>query len=143
MAARLRKSHQDDVRAKYRFYVYEIRDQAENVLYVGKGSGRRMFVSARAHGGKAIDVAWFVSEKDAYHYEVVRIRESSPSNNKHVGGNGARVRAPAKNKRKTKFERTIEAIGTRAYAARLWLACAKSGLCDLSKLELVRQAAYG
>lgn len=143
MAARIRRPHQDEVRAKYRFYVYEIRDQFGNVLYVGKGSGRRMFVSAKAHGGEAIDVAWFVSEKDAYHYEVIRIRESNPSNNKHVGGNGARARAPSKTNRKTKFERTIDAIGTRAYAARLWLACAKSGLCDLSKLELVRQVAYG
>ena len=139
----MRKTHQDDVRAKYRFYVYEIRDQSGNVLYVGKGSGRRMFVSAKTHGGVAIDVAWFASEKDAYRYEVIRIKDSNPSNNKHAGGNGAKARATTRNKKKTKFERTVESIGTRAYAARLWLACAKSGLCDLSKIDLVRQVAYG
>lgn len=142
MAARLRKTHQDEIRA-YRFYVYEVHGPSGELLYVGKGSGRRMFVSAKKHGGSACDVAWFNAEKDAYAYEVLRIAQCCPLNNAHPGGNGAKAITRRVQPRKTALEKLVDQIGSRAVAARLWLAYADGRGGDMSKLEQIRQVAYG
>lgn len=119
MAARKNKITHDD-KTKYRFYVYEITDANGDVIYVGKGTGRRVHVSKRAVGGDGCRiVALFKRERDAYAYEVVRISEASPALNKLAGGNGPRCKVVKRNK--SKDEKEIESIGTRAYAARYLL----------------------
>ena len=117
MAARKNKLGLDE---NWRFYVYEILDHKGTVVYVGKGSGRRVDVSMRARNGSASrKVALFKRERDAYAYEVEHIAEVSPVLNKIAGGNGPRCQVVKT--RKSKEEREIEAVGTRVYAARYLL----------------------
>lgn len=145
MAARLRKHHQD-----WRFYVYAVFGSFGELLYVGKGSGKRMGVSQKERGGHtAHELAYFRKERDAYAFEVSAIAEMKPALNVHVGGNGSRakVRRP---EAAPKWARAIDAIGSRKYAARLWLSALKSCMLvgadfpgDLSKVEQIRRVAYG
>ena len=138
MAARLRKNHQDDVRAK--FYVYKFVDNAGVVAYVGKGSGRRFKVQQRNIKLNGEIVEYFKKESDAYAYEVQLISELKPYINKHPGGNGSKV-VIVKYK-KTAFDRLCENIGTKAVAARICLNY--WWMIDSSKIEQLRRvAAYG
>lgn len=144
MAARIRKQHQP-----WRFYVYLVTDAGGAPLYVGKGSGKRMFTSLRERGGASVcQLACFYREEDAYRHEVECIRVMSPKLNILKGGNGSKA-SPVK-KTRWKFDSTVSALGTRKFAARLWMAalsaCNRSGNIfpgDLSKLENIREVAYG
>lgn len=137
MAARLRKTHQDDVSKK--FYVYELVDDQGKVAYVGKGSGRRLIVQKAKHLMDGRVVASFAVEADAYAYEVKHIAKMVPYLNKCKGGNGCTV--TVKRVVKQPWERLMQKIGTQAYAARLLLAF---GAPDPSIVgELRKVAAYG
>ena len=128
-------------RSHYPFYVYEITDQSGAVIYVGKGSGRRMAASRRDRSGAGChEVARFKREADAYAHEVERIASHSGLLNKHKGGNGSKA-TPALRHRKQAWEKEIERIGTRAYAARILLRYAY--MFAPSKVEEFRRVAYG
>ena len=139
--------HQDDVRKK--FYVYDVLDECGSLIYVGKGSGNRMIVSMRARKGSTCKIVEsFSKERDAYAFEVKRIAELCPPLNIAKGGNGAKA-AKTINKLPL-WAKRMEEIGSRKYAARLWLNCLESSiksgckfLGDSSKLEYVRLVAYG
>lgn len=57
-----------------RFYVYEIERDGE-VIYVGKGCGKRHLQSAKERGGAAVIVAYFMTEAAALDFERERIAE--------------------------------------------------------------------
>lgn len=132
-----------------RFYVYDVLDADGLTIYVGKGSGRRAHVSCRARGGHEFKIVeCFANERDAYAHEVARIAEIKPALNIATGGNGAR--SIKRRVVKDGWQRAVEALGTKKYAARLVLACvassARSGIeCmgDLSKVDAIREVAYG
>jgi len=52
----------------WKWYVYEI-TRGEEVIYVGKGCGKRMFVSAKLKDGEPREVARFSDEAAAYGFE--------------------------------------------------------------------------
>jgi hypothetical protein len=132
-----------------RFYVYDVLNADGVTIYVGKGSGRRAYVSCRERGGHEFKIVErFASECAAYAKEVARIAEIKPLLNIAAGGNGSR--AIKRRIFKDKWQRTLEAIGSRKYAARLLLACiaasSKAGVQypgDLSKVDAIREIAYG
>jgi hypothetical protein len=120
------------------FYVYRLID-GDVTAYVGKGSGRRLHNQMRTFRLAGEIIKRFKRERDAYAYERKMIAELVPTLNRHPGGNGARLQKTRY--RRDAFDMLIAKIGTRAYAARLVLACAKAAphLVDLSKLDV----AYG
>lgn len=99
-----------------KFYVYLIFDDANLPLYVGKGSGKRSFVSSKKFGGKIKILESFSSESKAYQAERKWIKQLKPTHNKCPGGNGSRAKKIGL--RKTKDELEMERIGTRKFAAR-------------------------
>lgn len=116
MAARTVKIRHDE---EGRFYVYKLMGDGGTVLYVGKGSGRRLQVQMSKRQCHGEIIARFKSERDAYAYEVLAIAELKPELNRHKGGNGCR--AVRRVERKPKWLKEMDAIGTRAYGARLLL----------------------
>lgn len=148
MAARIRK-HQTSIAKPWQFYVYEVLDPIGNVIYVGKGSGRRMQASKRSRQGTdAREVARFRKESDAYAFEIGRIAELAPECNKHPGGNGSK--ATVKRERETAFQRAYRQWGPSVLAARMLMivlaACKKAGIeypGDASKVEQIRRVSYG
>lgn len=58
----------------WKYYVYEV-ERDGRVVYVGKGCGRRLSVSARARDGRASIVAYFKHEEFALQFERRRIAE--------------------------------------------------------------------
>ena len=118
------------------FYVYELLTDDGNILYVGKGSGKRLDVQKKAHQANGVEVARFKKESDAYAYEVERIKSASPMLNKCAGGNGSRC--TAKRESKSSFQKQMEAIGSKAMAARLWLRFAPANLRTPSMLAQMR-----
>lgn len=104
---------------KWRFYVYAVTRESE-VVYIGKGSGNRLLVSIKAHGGDSgHEVARFKREADAFRFEAECIREHSPRLNKNTGGWGGKVRKQHTPPRVLKEFSEIETVGGRAYAARM------------------------
>lgn len=136
MAARIRKTHQDDIR----FYVYRFIDADGVVAYVGKGSGRRFSSQFNKLDMTGDIVSWHKKESDAYAAEVSLISELSPYMNKYKGGNGAKA-TQKKKARKDKFYLLCEKIGTKAVAARILLNF--RWLVDSSKVDMIRRVAYG
>jgi hypothetical protein len=126
---------------KERFYVYKLIDDCGVVQYVGKGSGYRLRAQQRRYGLQGEVIERFTKERDAYKAEVRWIASLAPPLNKHPGGNGSW--AIKRREHKTKEMREIERIGTRAYAARILLRFDRSLYSDPSKLEAIRQVAYG
>lgn len=126
----------------WNFYVYELSSNDGLVKYIGKGSGRRLEVQKRKFNLNGVEVARFKRECDAYSYEVERISWVNPELNKCKGGNGNTVAKKAQ-PRLSAWEKAVNAIGTRAYAARLWLAYAPAYLRDKSTVDKIRLAAYG
>lgn len=126
-----------------RFYVYLIQD-GDIPAYVGKGSKSRLVVQKRKFGLQGRVLEYFACEKAAYKAERKWIKLLKPYFNKHPGGNGSRAKKEVK-PRKLAWERAIEQIGCRAYAARILLAVYKSApqLIDASKLDVFRSAANG
>lgn len=98
------------------FYVYRLKDEYGRVLYIGKGSGRRLYNQKRKYRCEGEIVREFAKEADAYKYEIECIATERPELNIHKGGNGSWVRRPKR--RKTKIEREIERVGSRVYVAR-------------------------
>lgn len=126
-----------------RFYVYQITD-GDEIVYIGKGSGNRIKVQERAFRGTGSILERFESEAAAYSAERKFIASRRPSLNRHPGGNGSRARLTRK-ARKDKWEKCYDQIGPRRYSARLLLACEQSrpGIIDPSKIDVIRQVAYG
>lgn len=125
----------------WRFYVYEIIDDQERIAYVGKGSGQRLRIQCSKFKMAGREVARFKRERDAYAFEIKHIASSKPYLNKHPGGNGS----ASKRTRRSNFEILMDKIGTRAMAARILLDVHRVAphLIDTSKLDLIRQVAYG
>jgi hypothetical protein len=135
MAARILKPrHQDDIRHK--FYVYRLNDENGKTLYVGKGSGARLNRQKSKFSLQGEVVCSFKSEAKAYQREKELISLLSPKLNKYPGGNGSK----AAKTRLPKWVAEIESVGTKTFAARLLLSF---GLCHPSKLDDIRQVAYG
>lgn len=134
MAARLRKTHQDD--GKY--FVYELLNQDGDVFYVGKGSGRRAHVSMKQRAASEFRVVKrFRSEADAYMFEKDHIAKFDCLINKCAGGNGSK----AAKIRKPKWLCEIEDVGTRVYAARLLMKYPQ--MIAPSKVDMIRQVSHG
>lgn len=127
----------------WRFYVYELVNDAGDVQYIGKGSRYRLSAQRRNFGLDGHEVARFKRESDAYAYEVKRIAECKPALNIHKGGNGSRatpIRKPIH--RKCQWEKDMDLIGSRVYAARALLQICPR-LIDPSKLEQIIRVACG
>lgn len=142
MAARKQLWHPDAVR----FYVYAVVAESGLPIYVGKGSGHRAARSAKKHGGRAVILERFSSEKAAYAAEKRHIAELSPHANVCAGGNGAR--AVKRRVRVSAEDREMRRVGTRVFAARFL--CSKLDETNIaqfgvSKVELdrCRQVARG
>ena len=73
-----------------RFYVYAL-GHIGKVLYVGKGSGRRLQNQKASFGVYGRVLRWFRKETDAYRAERAFIAKLQPSLNRHPGGNGSRA----------------------------------------------------
>lgn len=126
---------------EWRFYVYSLGD-FDSPAYIGKGSGGRLAAQRRKFGLPGSEVARFKSERDAYAFERATIEQHTPSMNRHPGGNGSRA-VPRRAPRKDAFEREIEAVGSRKYAARFLLSSDITPYCTPSEVEQLRQVAYG
>lgn len=63
------------------YYVYSIHSQTGELLYVGKGCGRRSVQSAKRQSGKPRIRATFGSEKQALAFERRLIERFNPPNN--------------------------------------------------------------
>lgn len=125
---------------EWRFYVYELRSDEGELLYIGKGSGDRLRAQCSKHRCRGSAVAYFRRERDAYAFEREMIAETKPPRNKHSGGGGKRA-TPRRARRLFDWEREMAAIGTQAYAARTLLRL-DAGL-PASTLEALRKVAYG
>lgn len=148
MARPIGKLHQEDVRRKY--YVYEVLGPDGEIIYVGKGTGRRHLVSLKQRSGSSSRVVkYFDSEPAALRFEQRHIANAKPSLNLCKGGNGGRC--AKKSPRKDSWQKAFDAIGSRRYAARLLLACyqsiarhsLQSFVIDTSKVGQIREVAYG
>ena len=120
-------------------YVYAIK-AGDQIIYIGKGVGRRASVSARRCGGEWEILKSFTKEDAAFAYEREMIALHKPSMNICAGGNGGRAR-PKAIPRKPKWLTEIERIGTRVYAARFLLTRLDDDNCEqwgVSKLDLSR-----
>jgi len=124
------------------FYVYAIMDGVVPV-YVGKGSKRRLKTQERRFGLRGKILEHFECEASAYRAERKWIKALNPSLNKHPGGNGCTVKKVIV--RTPRWLSAINRIGTKAYAARLVLACFERAphLVDSSKVDALRSAGYG
>lgn len=125
------------------FYVYDIIKDGL-VVYVGKGSGYRLNSQKKRFSADGYKAALFFNEQDAYDYEIERIAELKPALNIHAGGNGARKQKKITRKPKLfAWEREINLIGSRVYAARILLSRDTTGYIDKSNLDRIREIAYG
>lgn len=138
MAARNRRIRKSD----FRFYVYAF-GGIESPVYIGKGSGNRVKAQERRFNDKGEIIAWFINEQDAFDHERRLISDHDPKNNLIPGGTGGRVRRKEKKRRMFQWEREIERVGTRVYAARVLSRLDCSGYLSPSKIESIRRVAYG
>lgn len=102
---------------KPKYYVYVITDGHE-VVYVGKGSGRRLQDQKRRFKCEGSIVEKFTSEKLAYAAEVKWIDQLKPTSNKAKGGNGG-WSTPKPGPRLPREYAEIERIGTQRYVAQM------------------------
>lgn len=127
-------------------YVYAVMVDGA-IAYVGKGTGNRLNVSARKHGGQPVVLRECKSEDDAFAYEREMIALHRPSRNLCKGGNGGRAKAKP-SPRKPKWLAEIERIGSKVYAARFLLTRLDDANCEqwgVSKLDMnrLREVANG
>lgn len=134
-------------REKPQFYTYAFEDE-RGCVYVGKGSKSRFKTQQRRFAkleplalGRIVD--WFLTERAALEGEKRYIAAHSPRLNTTKGGNGGRVRR--RMPRMLFWERSMHKFGSRKYAALLLLAAERSkpGTVSPSKVEAIRQVAYG
>jgi hypothetical protein len=124
--------------------VYEIYSATGAVVYVGKGSNRRLADQRQRFGLDGAEIARFAFEVDAYDFERTRIAEINPVLNRIAGGGGVRKqKVQAREPRRTKEEMLMDRLGTRVYAARCLLRFDLRPFFDQSKIEQIRQVAYG
>jgi hypothetical protein len=125
---------------KARFFVYELLGPDGASAYIGKGSGRRLLTQQKVFGLTGHEIARFWREKDAYAFERFAIADRQPILNRHPGGNGSRA-TPIRHT-KYKWERDMERIGTRAYAARFLIGYI-GHLMDAAWNAKMHSVAYG
>lgn len=123
-----------------RFYVYRIYDLGGTV-YIGKGSGRRLAQQIKNFGCFGEVVKSKLTEREAYEHERRLIRQLKPIRNRCAGGGGPRSKAV--HVRRAKWEIDIERVGTRVYAARELLKFDLRPFLAASKIDRIRQVAYG
>jgi hypothetical protein len=98
------------------FYVYEIYDENNSVVYVGKGIKYRAKVSMKERCGSSYKIVErFEHEHKAFQYEKNLIAKYENLQNKNKGGFGGSVL------KGDKESRLMLEIGTKAYAARVLL----------------------
>jgi len=119
----------------FRFYVYHLTDGPETV-YVGKGTGRRLKSQLARTGLFGEILKRFKSERDAYAHERRLIKNLAPRLNKIAGGGGPVVRRRVQ--RKPKWQRDIESVGTRIYAARELLKLDLRGFVNPEQLAAIK-----
>jgi hypothetical protein len=141
-----------------RCYVYRVFDGFETI-YVGKGTGRRRFISAKRLGGQSEILESGLTDAEAFAKEVAWISCLMPTANVAIGGNGGHTRGNAplvpRNFRgkiseadmrrslsaSRKMEREIQALGSRKYVARFLtqkLNFTNCALWGVSKIEMSR-----
>ena len=123
-----------------KFYTYKLTTNDGLVAYVGKGSGRRLQVQKRNYGLDGEVIAYHQTEEIAYKSEKKFIEQLKPFLNKCAGGNGSKA-AKTRKPKKTAFEVLYDKLGSRVLAARLCL-CFEN-MCDPSKVDKIREVAYG
>lgn len=125
-----------------RCYVYALRD-GDTIAYVGKGSGSRLNAQKRSFGLEGDKLEDGLTDTQAFAAERKWIAKLSPTLNRCAGGNGNRARRIVN--RTPKWEREIDAVGSRRYAAILLMGCERSrpGIIDPSKIDAIRQVANG
>lgn len=126
-------------------YVYALTKDGQ-ILYIGKGTSRRLAQQRRNFGLDGHELAWFKTEQDAYAFERIAISEYQPWLNRHPGGNGSwAIPKPVPKIHKDADTRLMERIGTRAFAARILLSCKDKGLVTMDeRSEIIFQAiGYG
>jgi hypothetical protein len=138
-----------------RFYVYVVLDGV-TPLYVGKGVGRRMRLSAKRCGGEAKVLEWFDCETMAFEAERRWIAELQPQMNKSRGGNGGRAgpvplvpprwrgRLTEREMRaaiaeQAAFNKARDEIGPRRYVARFLLSKDLTGFVPPSEVDGIRK----
>lgn len=127
-----------------RFYVYQFVGNDGSIMYVGKGSGRRLKNQERRFGMAGQIVKRFASENAAYEFERALISRLSPSLNKLAGGGGSIAHRAAK--LPTWFRRIqadIASVGSRVYVARELLKLDISGIVTVSQLDIIKRVAQG
>lgn len=127
--------------ARGQLYIYRLADYEGKTLYIGKGSGRRLYNQIARTGFYGEIISRHPTDRSAYKAEVVAIARLRPPMNQNAGGGG-----PVSYKRqeiKPKWLRDIERIGTRVYAARELLKFDLSSVLDVSKIEAIRLVANG
>lgn len=126
------------------FYVYKLYNCPDVVLYVGKGSGRRLKEQMRRFRLMGEVVREFICERKAFQYERELIEAAKPELNKSPGGNGGWVRyKKPKTPRKTAEEKEMDRVGTRVYAARMLLRFDLRGIIDRGTYQRIKEVALG
>ena len=123
-----------------KFYVYRIFDLG-GTIYVGKGSGGRLQKQIKRFAVLGEIVKWFKSEREAYAHERRLIEQLKPVLNRCAGGGGPRK--GGREPRRFPWEIEMERIGTRVYAARGLLRFDLRPYLPESKIDQIRQVAYG
>jgi hypothetical protein len=127
-----------------RFYVYQFTGDGGTILYVGKGSGRRLENQERRFGMPGQIVKRFKSEAAAYEFERSLINRLSPKLNKTAGGGGSIARAAARLPAWFKaIEAEIKKIGSRAYVARELLKLDLGDRVSADEIKMLRRVAAG
>ena len=121
------------------FYVYRLFDLTGETLYIGKGCKGRLNSQRRKYGLLGEVLSEFTSERAAYGHERKLIKAHQPRLNKCAGGAGPRSRA--KVARKPQWQKDMERIGTRVYAARELLRFDLSGYLDAATIAQIRVVA--
>lgn len=141
MAARTVKIRHDE---ETRAYVYKIERDGQ-VIYIGKGTGRRFHNQKRRFGGDdgSAIIERCKSETHAFKRERELIAEMGPQLNKCAGGNGGRKKRVYY--RRSKDEMLMAKIGTRAFAARVLLAVRRTRpeLVSIPAAKLYEISQYG
>jgi hypothetical protein len=132
--------------ARKQAYVYLVAD-GETPLYVGKGTGNRMNVSARRLGGSASVLEECRDETEAFKRERHWIAQLQPTENIRAGGNGGRCRR-LRRAVADKVTREIERVGSQVFAARALCRKLDETNCEqwgVSKVDLfrLREVAHG
>jgi hypothetical protein len=125
-----------------RFYVYQLFETPDIILYVGKGSGRRLQKQMRRFSLKGKIIKEFACEERAFECERRLIEIARPELNRNCGGAGGRV-SPKPRERKTADERLMDRIGTRVFTARMLLRFDLRGLVEPGRLKRIIEVAHG